>query len=175
MFDEEFADASDPVEKEDSRPNTMKQGSNFKCGHIVLGAMQKHSSFEQVSEAHMDDPAFSHFYNRFRHFLRTQYSSKFADLDTVLCQNFKVRFHNLSIWLTPDANFCRYLNIATSRCLSLQKSLRRLKLTTFAVIQISITCHATTTFLFLHQMVSFSPSSYLCSPLPQKIKLTHGY
>jgi hypothetical protein len=100
-FDEEFAD--DPeAEKEDSQPDTMKQGSSFKCGHIVLGAVQKHSSFEQVSAAHMHDPAFSHFYNKFRHFLQTEYTSKFADLDTVLSQNFKVHFHNLSTWLTPE-------------------------------------------------------------------------
>jgi hypothetical protein len=98
-FDEEFAD--DPeAEKEDSRPDTMKQGGSFKCGHIVLGAVQKHSSFELVSAAHLHDPAFSHFYHRFRHFLQTEYRSKFDDLDTILSQDFEVRFHNLSTYNT---------------------------------------------------------------------------
>jgi hypothetical protein len=73
----------------------MKRGGSFKVGHIILGAVQKHSSFEQVSANHKDDPAFSHFYNRFRQFLRTQYVSEFADLDTVLDQKFKVHFNNL--------------------------------------------------------------------------------
>jgi hypothetical protein len=176
VFDarEEFAD--DPeAEKEDSRPNTMKQGSSFKCGHIVLGAVQKQSSFEQVSAAHMDDSAFSHFYHKFRHFLQTQYNSKFVDLETVLSQKFQVRFHNLSTWLHLNAKLYRYLNIATLRSPSLQKSLGRLKLTISAVIQISITSHATTTYLFLHQTASFLPSSYLYSPMPRKIGLTHGY
>jgi hypothetical protein len=95
MFDEKFNNDSE-AEIEDSRPDTMKQGGSFKVGHIILGAMQKHSSFEQVSAAHKDDPAFSHFHNRFCQFLRTQYISEFADLDMALTQKFKVCFHNLS-------------------------------------------------------------------------------
>jgi hypothetical protein len=94
-FDEKVRVADD-AEEEDSRPDTMKQGGSFKIGHIILGAVQKPSSFEQVSAAHKDDPAFSHFYNRFRQFLRTQYISEFADIGTVLDQKFKVCFHNLS-------------------------------------------------------------------------------
>jgi hypothetical protein len=101
VFDEEFAD--DPeAEKEDSRPDTIKHGGSFKCGHIVLGAVQKHSSFQQVSAAHLHDPAFSHFYNRFRHFIQTEYRSKFDDLDTILSQNFEVRFHYSSTYITPE-------------------------------------------------------------------------
>ena len=91
IFDEKLDD--DPeAEIKDSRPDTMKKGGSFKVGHIILGAVQKHSSFEQVSAAHKDDPAFSHFHNKFRHFLRTQYISEFTDLDTALTQKFKVRF-----------------------------------------------------------------------------------
>lgn len=97
VFDDNFNDHLDPeAEIEDSPPDTMKQGGSFRVDHIILGAVQKHSSFEQVSAAHMDDPGFSHFYNKFRHFLRTQYTSEFSDLDTVLNQKFKVHFHNLS-------------------------------------------------------------------------------
>jgi hypothetical protein len=89
VFDGRF-DNDLEAEIEDSRPDTMKQGGSFKVGHIILGAVQKHSSFEEVSAAHKDDPAFSHFHSRFRHFLRTQYVSEFADLDTDLTQRFKV-------------------------------------------------------------------------------------
>jgi hypothetical protein len=94
-FDEKVTDDVNAAEREDSRPDTMK-GGNFKIGHIILGAVQKPSSFEQVSAAHKDDPAFSHFYNKFRQFLRTHYISEFADLDAVLDQKFKVCFHNLT-------------------------------------------------------------------------------
>lgn len=103
VFDEKFANDAE-AEKEDSRPDTMKQGGSFKIGHIILGAVQKPSSFEQVSAGHKDDPAFSHFHNKFRHFLRTQYNSEFANLDMVLDQKFKVCFHNSSTALTSDLN-----------------------------------------------------------------------
>ena len=100
IFDEKI-DKDLEAEMEDSRPDTMKQGGSFKVGHIVLGAVQKRSSFEQVSAAHKDDPAFSHFYNKFCQFLRAEYISEFADLDKVLDQKFKVHFHNLSTGSTP--------------------------------------------------------------------------
>lgn len=92
IFDKKFDDFEAEMQLEDSRPDTMKQGGSFKLGHIVLGSMQKQTSFEEVSAAHKNDPAFSHFYNRFRQFLQTRYSSEFADLNTVLSQNFKVIF-----------------------------------------------------------------------------------
>lgn len=95
-FDGKFA--NDPeAEMEDSRPETIKQGGSFKLGHVVLGAVQKSTSFEQISAAHKDDSAFSQFHNKFRHFLRTQSSSVFANLDKVLLsQKLKVHFYNLS-------------------------------------------------------------------------------
>ena len=77
--------------------DTMKHSASLKLGHIVLGAVQKPSSFEQISAAHKDDPAFSRFYSRFRQFLQTGYSSEFADLDTVLSQEFKVSFHKFQL------------------------------------------------------------------------------
>jgi len=94
VFDKKFEDPE--AEMDNSRPDTLKPGGSFKLGHIILGAVQKPSSFEQVSATHKDDPAFSNFHSRFRQFLRTQYSSEFADLDTALSQQFKVCFHNLS-------------------------------------------------------------------------------
>lgn len=87
-FDAKLDDDAE-AEMEDSRPGTMKQGGSFKLGHIVLGSVQKPTSFEQVSEAHNDDLAFSHFYRRFSDFLRTQYSSDYGDLNS---KKFKVRF-----------------------------------------------------------------------------------
>jgi hypothetical protein len=90
IFDEKVDDLE--AEMQDSRPDTMKQGGSFKIGHIVLGSVQKQTSFEDVSAAHKNDPAFSRFYSRFRQFLQTRYSSEFADLDTVLSQNFRVSF-----------------------------------------------------------------------------------
>lgn len=86
----------DEVEMEDSRPSTMKQGGSFKVGHIILGSVQKPVSFEEVSAAHSNDPAFSNFYNKFSRFLRTQNidSLEYADFDG---KKLKVRFHdNLS-------------------------------------------------------------------------------
>ena len=84
----------DEVEMEDSRPSTMKQGGSFKAGHIILGSVQKPVSFEEVSAAHNNNPAFSHFYGRFSRFLRTQYSFEYADFNG---KKLKVRFHdNLS-------------------------------------------------------------------------------
>jgi hypothetical protein len=186
VFDEKF-DNDPEAEIENSRPDTMKPGGSFKVGHIILGAVQKHTSFEQVSATHKDDPAFSNFYNKFRQFLRTHYIPELANLDTVLNQKFKVCFQNLSTCHIdmvngqhggPDLNaktFFRYMNIATLRCLLLQKSLGKTKSAISDVIHISITSHATTIYLFLHQTVSSSLNSYLYSLLPRKIELTHGY
>ena len=95
VLDETFDDSE--AEMQDSRPDTMKQGGSFKIDHIVLGAVQKQTSFEQVSAAHKNDPAFSHFYSRFRQFLQTRYISEFADLCRVLSQKFKVSFHNFNL------------------------------------------------------------------------------
>ena len=92
IFDKKFDDFEAEMQVEDSRPDTMKQGGSFKLGHIVLGSVQKETSFEEVSAAHKTDPAFSNFYNRFQQFLQNGYSSEFADLNTVLQQNFKVSF-----------------------------------------------------------------------------------
>ena len=84
----------DEVEMEDSRPSTMKQGGSFKVGHIILGSVQKPVSFEEVSAAQNNDPAFSHFCSRFSRFLHAQYSFEYADFDG---KKLKVRFHdNLS-------------------------------------------------------------------------------
>ena len=107
VFDEnlKFTNSDDAeTEKEDSQPDTMKQGGSFKIGHVTLGAVQKPSSFEQVSAAHKDDPAFSNFHNKFCHFVRPQYISKFANFDMVLDQKFKVCFYNSSTALTSDLN-----------------------------------------------------------------------
>ena len=83
VFDEKFTD--DPeVEMEDSQPDTMKQGSSFKLGHIFLGAMQKHCSFEQISVTHANDLAFSQYENRFSQFLCAQSEFTVADLDMIL-------------------------------------------------------------------------------------------
>lgn len=95
-FDADSDDAVDEV-MEDSRPSTMKQGGSFKAGHIILGSVQKPVSFEEVSAAHSNDPAFSHFYRKFSQFLRTQDIDNFeyADFDGKKLK--KVRFHgNLS-------------------------------------------------------------------------------
>jgi hypothetical protein len=103
-FDDNLKFDDDPeAEIKDYRPNTLKQGgsSGFKVGHIVLGTVQKLCSFEQVSADHKEDPAFSHFYNRFRQFLWTRYILEFESLDGVLDQKFKVRFHNI---INPDLN-----------------------------------------------------------------------
>ena len=93
------ADSDDAVNEvmEDSQSSTMKQGGSFKAGHIILGSVQKPVSFEEVSAAHSNDPAFSHFYRKFSQFLRTQDIDNFeyADFDGKKLK--KVRFHgNLS-------------------------------------------------------------------------------
>ena len=75
VFDENFDDPEAEMPVEDSWPDTMKQGGSFKLGHIILGAVQKPTSFEQVSAAHNDDPAFSQFYSKICQFLHTLYTS----------------------------------------------------------------------------------------------------
>jgi hypothetical protein len=110
VFDDKF-DNDPEAEFEDSRPDTLKQGGSFKVGHIILGAVQKLCSFEQVSADHKEDPAFSHFYSRFRHFLRTQYTLEFANLDVVLDQKFKVHFHNM---INPDLNTKPFIDFRIS-------------------------------------------------------------
>ena len=97
LFDEKFDGPED--EMQDSPPvnDTMKHSTSLKFGHIVLGAMQKPSSFKQVSAAHENDPAFSRFYSRFCQFLQNGYGSEFADLDTVLSQESKVSFHKFQL------------------------------------------------------------------------------
>lgn len=101
IFDKEFDDLEAETQLEDSRPDTMKQGGSFKLGHIVLGSVQKQTSFEEVSAAHKNDPAFSNFFNRFRQFIQNRYrsDSEFADLNTELSQNFKVSLFNLSTFI----------------------------------------------------------------------------
>lgn len=66
----------DDVE-EDSRPGDtiLRKESPFKSGHIILGAAQKIHSFDEVSAAHSDDPAFAHFKNKFIHFIHTNFNS----------------------------------------------------------------------------------------------------
>ena len=69
VFDENFDDPEAEMPVEDYQPDTMKQGGSFKLGHIILGAVQKPTSFKRVSAAHNDDPAFSQFYGKFCQFL----------------------------------------------------------------------------------------------------------
>jgi hypothetical protein len=67
----------DDVE-EDSRPGDtiLRKESPFKSGHIILGAAaQKIRSFDEVSAAHSDDPAFAHLKNKFNHFIHTNFNS----------------------------------------------------------------------------------------------------
>jgi hypothetical protein len=85
IFDQQNKDENelDDVDAsiEDSRPDTMHTKGPFKSGHIILGAAQRFSSFSEVSAAHSDDPAFSHFKNKFNHFIRTNFNLEFNDND----------------------------------------------------------------------------------------------
>ncbi|KAF8961518.1 hypothetical protein BDZ97DRAFT_1921202 [Flammula alnicola] len=115
LYDGKFNE--DPeVDIEDSRPDTMKPGSSFKCRHIIFGAVQKRCSFKDISAAHADDPAFTRFLIKFSHFLRGNFSSEFsnADLGRILDSNatvleyryLKVSFTSKVTW-QPETNHLR--------------------------------------------------------------------
>ena len=78
---------------ENSQPDTMHIKSPFKSGHIILGTSQRLCSFSEVSAAHSDDPAFSQFKNKFKHFIRTNFNSEFDDngLHSILDSTTSVR------------------------------------------------------------------------------------
>ena len=87
LFDQQNrGEDHDDTSMEDSRPDMMRIKGPFTSGHIILGAAQKNCSFSEVSAAHSVDPAFSHFKNKFKHFIHADYNSEFdaSDLYSIL-------------------------------------------------------------------------------------------
>lgn len=109
LFDQqnkgEDDDVETSIEDSSSRPvsDTIHIKSPFKSGHIILGAAQKLCSFSEVSAAHSDDPAFSHFKNKFNHFIQSNFNSEFIDNDlhSILGSTASV---SLQFWIELNGN-----------------------------------------------------------------------
>jgi hypothetical protein len=122
LFDQQNKDedhnASDDqvrVEMEDSQPDTMHTKGSFKSGNIILGAAQKICSFAEVSAAHSDDLAFTHFRNKFNHFIHDNSDLEFSDHDlhSILGSTMSVCIQILKHLRVHSKLYCSYLNTAT--------------------------------------------------------------
>ena len=170
LFDQQNrGEDHDDTSMEDSWPDTMRIKGPFTSGHIILGAAQKNCSFSKVSAAHRVDPAFSHFKNKFKHFIHADYNSESntSDLHSILDSTTSVCLQNL-IFLNVTTQcvinyMCSYLNTTTWKSLSHQRSHVSLRPTVYTVTQSSTINHDTIMFLLQHQMaVTCLRSLYSC-------------
>ncbi|KAH9476946.1 hypothetical protein JR316_0010862 [Psilocybe cubensis] len=78
-FDEE--DEWSRENKKISKLGSSKAPSNVEAGHIILGSVQKKSSFASVEKSHKEDTAFHGFQRRFHQYVSNSFTSKFNQMD----------------------------------------------------------------------------------------------